>query len=644
MFDSADTVSQPNAGSPISASNLLILSMWCGLLAGLLEVGSTFVKAHCWGADGFFKMSRHFLWLIPITDLTYFLVLGLFLTFVTMVSPRRGGWLSLHSVCALTMLPVLLILGSRISGFAWLLISLGISSHVVPRLVRNPGRFRRFAWISFPVVAALVTAIPLISLGSRSLKLRRELGRPVPQGVPNVLLIVLDTVRADRLSLYGYGRSTSPNLERLARRGVRFDAALATASWTLPSHASMFTGRWFHELSAGWMTPLDSTFPTLAEFLGSHGYATAGFAANTLYCAYDSGLDRGFTHYEDHVPPDFSFAMFGYADLTKRIAARLDGVRRFARSLLHRDLEWPFIDRLSPGRRKHGDLVNRQFLTWLSDREQPQRPFFAFLNYFDAHEAYVLPRGVKPRFKLDSENGTDLSFLHDTLDFHNLSEKQLAIASTAYDSCLAYLDDCLGSLVDELDRRGVLDNTLMIITADHGESFGVNGQFSHGGSLYRAETHVPLLILLPSRDRGSQVVSEPVSLRDLPATIVDELNMASDSPFPGRSLARYWNPSSLPGEPRESTPPLSEIGLPYPDPSSTKTRVARGPLAALKISKYTLIYNYGDRSEELYDRERDPQELHNLAAEQAMIPMVKKMEETLNQLTQGPLTPGRFKP
>src|SRR5262249_52911283 len=119
----------------------------------------------------------------------------------------------------------------------------------------------------------------------------------------NVLLLVLDTVAADHLGLYGYDRPTSPTLDELATRGIRFDRAQATSSWTLPSHASMFTGRWPHELSVGWITPLDAARQTRAEYLGSRGYATAGFTANYWYCAADSGLNRGFSVYHDYVFP-----------------------------------------------------------------------------------------------------------------------------------------------------------------------------------------------------------------------------------------------------------------------------------------------------------------------------------------------------
>ena len=108
------------------------------------------------------------------------------------------------------------------------------------------------------------------------------------------------TRSAQNLSLYGYGRPTTPNLEGLAARGVRFRHAFATSSWTLPSHASLFTGRWPHELSAGWKTPLDDTHPTLAERLASLGYDTAGFVANLDYCGRETGLSRGFAHYEDY--------------------------------------------------------------------------------------------------------------------------------------------------------------------------------------------------------------------------------------------------------------------------------------------------------------------------------------------------------
>ena len=120
-----------------------------------------------------------------------------------------------------------------------------------------------------------------------------------PPGARNVMLIVWDTVRAYNLSPYGYPRNTTPNLARWAREGVRYSRALAPAPWTYPSHSCFFTGRWPYQLNSQWKFPLDAPDPTLAEYLASRGYQTAGFSANTNCCNYETGLGRGFAHFED---------------------------------------------------------------------------------------------------------------------------------------------------------------------------------------------------------------------------------------------------------------------------------------------------------------------------------------------------------
>ncbi len=184
----------------------------------------------------------------------------------------------------------------------------------------------------------------------------------------NVLLIVLDTVRAQSLSLNGYERETSPQLERLARRGLSFENAISTSPWTLPGHASMFTGRYPHEVSADWSVPLDATFPTLAEVLASNGYATAGFVANVGYCSYEHGLNRGFAYYSDY---QFSLGQFILSSSLGRTVASSDRLRRI--SGYHELLN-----------RRTAENINNDFLHWLSTRGR--QPFFAFLNYYDAHE------------------------------------------------------------------------------------------------------------------------------------------------------------------------------------------------------------------------------------------------------------------
>ena len=211
-------------------------------------------------------------------------------------------------------------------------------------------------------------------------------------GAPNIVLVVLDTVAAGHLGLYGYGRPTSPTLDELARSGIRFDAARSASSWTLPSHATMFTGRWPHELSVGWVNPLDRTHPTVAEYLGARGYATAGFVANNLYCAADSGLHRGFATYRDYIFPGLT--AMKPAVLADRIVEGLHAIEQLLEDQWAIDIFFPVVQRLWLGvnvNRKDAATVNREFFDWLSRRGGPDRPFFAFLNDFDAHGPYQLP-------------------------------------------------------------------------------------------------------------------------------------------------------------------------------------------------------------------------------------------------------------
>jgi arylsulfatase A-like enzyme len=220
--------------------------------------------------------------------------------------------------------------------------------------------------------------------GVEGVKQWRETGRPLPPaGAPNVLLIVLDTVRADHLSVYGYPRGTTPTLERLAARGIRFDEARAPAPWTLASHASFFTGRWPHELGVQWLTPWQGNFPTLAEYLGARGYATAGFVANAGYCSYETGLARGFTHYEDYVLARLgSLRTAGLVDAAVKTFGELTLPLDQGRLHSPRDVvgDWFFS-----GERKRAEQINRDFLDWFARRREPGRPVFVFLNYLDTH-------------------------------------------------------------------------------------------------------------------------------------------------------------------------------------------------------------------------------------------------------------------
>ncbi|MGH7657200.1 MAG: sulfatase, partial [Gemmatimonadales bacterium] len=327
----------------------------------------------------------------------------------------------------------------------------------------------------------------------RGLAERRALARlpNASAGAPNILLIILDTVRASSLSLYGYDQPTTPGLDQRAKRGAVFDRALSTTSWTLPSHASMFTGRYPYNFPASWEIPLGSEFPTLAEVLQEHGYATGGFVANLLYTQRESGLARGFIHYED-----FRVSREQLKEST---------------ALGQRIYEWQggWVSAKRAYDRKPGEEVSSSFLRWVDQTRDA--PFFAFLNYYDAHVPYRAPQPWRDRFKTGRRD------------------------RDRYDASIAFLDQEIDGLLEELQARGHLENTIVVLTSDHGELFGEHGLEGHGNGLYDPTLHVPLVIWYPPVVQTGRRIERPVTLRDLPATLLDLAGIANH-PLGGTSL------------------------------------------------------------------------------------------------------------
>jgi arylsulfatase A-like enzyme len=638
--------------SPLGLLSTLLLSAWCGLVAGLLEVATILLRKALFDSNQLFGMSRHFVWMIPLIYLCLFIMLGMLGCFAHLERTGHGRRLFSRVLCALTLLPIALVAFPQIYYLAWLAVALGAGVRLVPWIERHARAFRSLVQVSFPLALGIVAILWASLWVPDQTKQSQENARPLPPaGSPNVVLIVMDTVAAGHLSLHGYQRPTSTTLIELAEHAIKFDSAQAAAPWTLPSHASMFTGRWMHELSVGWLTPLDKARPTLADFLGAKGYATAGFVANTPYCANDSGLDRGFTLYRD-----FGSAELSVLKLTALLGPAIPAIRTLlsplddspesdrALSVFRRLGRWIAADR------KTAAQVNREFVGWLSQRPQPARPFFAFLNYFDAHYPYQLPKGRFRRFSGTPMN-PDQSALLDSwwdIDKKSLPPQQVAFAAGAYDDCIADLDEQLGKLIDKLRRRGDLDRTWLIIASDHGESFGEHtGIFCHGTSLYQTELHVPLLIVPPGGRAAGRVVKDAVSLRDLAATIVDVTGQNADSPFPGQTLARFWNGTRAQPRPSSDDRALAEV---VPNPNQTENRNSAGapqpnwPLGSLHETGWSYIRREGNVREELYHLRDDPKEERNLAADQAAQSTLERMRQALGQITAGPLMPNRFKP
>jgi len=639
MSFAPDSAEAKRYAKGIRPAQALALSIWCGLAAGLLEVAARVWCRAIDPTDRLYWMSRHFVWLTPLANMLVFSCAGLSWAIITRLWPRLGGRLGPRIFCALVILPLLMVAVPQIFTEAWFIVALGTACQVVPWLERRPTKVRRLLLWSFPGLAGLVVILAGSVFGGDWLKQRRENGRALPsEASPNVLLIVLDTVRADHLSLYGYERSTTPNLERLAKRGIRFDDARATAPWTLASHASVFSGRLPHELGAKWVTPLLTSFPMLAEYLGARGYATAGLAAN-VYCSYDTGLARGFTYFEDYVLEGLGFLRTAVlvSEFFKTLYALDPYIVASPFAPVRKIVPWFYS-----GVRRDAASINRGFLDWLERRPQPDRSFFVFLNYFDAHAPYKLPDQAAPHFGRKAETSDEIWVVYERwtdIDRLSLEPHYLMLARDGYDNCVSYLDEQLGVLFDELQRRGVLEKTLVVITSDHGEGLGEHDLFDHGESLYNTEIRVPLLFIPPSGSRSAKVVRDTVSLRDLPATIVELVGLQKGAPFPGRSLAGMWRDSPPGTAPVLSDGAISELEKPNPQkPNQGRSPAQPGPLISLAEGDFVYIRNDGDGSEELFNQRDDPRELSNRARQDAFKPVLERFRNRVARLK--PSDPG----
>jgi arylsulfatase A-like enzyme len=608
---------EPPAASPsggLAPRDILLFAVWIGLASGLLELGVIHVQdlldPKVTVED--IRTNQHYPWMVPLSTLALVLLPGL--AAAAAVRLRAGGVWSRHVPAALVgtglIGPLLAVRGLHAGACA--LLAGGASVQLGPILRDRRAFAARLARWTLPVLAAIVAGLGLSRGG---LVFRGEAAAlaglpPAPPAAPNVLFIVLDNVRADHLSLYGYHRPTSPFLERLARRGIRFDHARAPAPWTLPSHASMLTGRWPHELSCNADHPLDQAHPTLAEFLAGHGYATAGFVGNTYYCNAWYGLDRGFARYED---------FYQNTEVSLREIARASALGSVLAEAVGIPIETPGGSRS----RKTAAMINRDALQWIDSHRD--RPFLVFLNYYDAHEPFNPPEGYPRRFGLSALDRSQRAFIQkrlrrvgqlqarDPAQAERALQEGAELLRDSFDDCIAYLDSQLERLFDELERRGILDKTLVVVTSDHGEHFGERGLFTHGNSLYRPLLDVPLVIVLPGQRAAGRVVDVPVSLRALPATIAGCLGLEAQSPFPGPSLGPLWQSEGGFGTHRAAEHrPLSEVEHQRKVPPSPHIPASLGPLWAVVAGGKTYIRR-ADGREELYDFHADPFEANNLA-------------------------------
>ncbi|HEV7732826.1 MAG TPA: sulfatase [Candidatus Binatia bacterium] len=326
-----------------------------------------------------------------------------------------------------------------------------------------------------------------------------------PPNAPDVVVVVLDTVRADHVSAYGYERPTTPNFDALAADGLLFLEAISPATWSLPSHASLFTGRFASAHAAhDEHRYLDPGSSTLAETLAAAGWDTRSFTANA-WISDGLGMIRGFAWTDE--------------------AWRNGDVARSMHSM-HRVLERFGIGPLDKG----GAGVAATFDAWFMARPADAPPAFVFLNFIEAHFPYhQLPASYLGRFTttpLSTLRRLSLQLVAAEFGGPAPDVETARVDATAmYDAGILYADALLGQVVEAIRRRGTLDRTIIVVLADHGELLGEHGEFGHGHSVYEPVLHVPLLVRYPPVVRTGRA-SQPVSSAGVYATICDLLGIA----------------------------------------------------------------------------------------------------------------------
>jgi arylsulfatase A-like enzyme len=588
---------------------------WFGLVTGLLE-GTGFLafqKLDWLNWDmALMTIAHEIVWISALFDLLLFGVLGLALATLARLCPKLP--VTRQAVFLFAFLSFLdwLSLTGRIRTRPVLLLAAGLAVALGRWFHKHEATALRFWRRSLPWVAA-TAVLALVGIeGGLWLQERSAIAQlpALPTGSPNILVIVVDTLRADHLSCYGYARSTSQNLDYVARQGVLFESAFAGSSWTLPSHASLLTGRYPYEHGADSTKPLDGRYPTLAEALRALGYRTAVVSANNIIFCRGKGFGRGFIRFEDY--------FHSAADMAVRtLYGRM--INKFVlRHLGFEDL----------AARKRAAEVNRSALRWI-DRHRA-KPFFAFLNYFDTHDPYLPPQPYRNKFSESKNPGGILNFRMDRIH-PKMTPEQVQSEIDAYDGAIAYVDDHIGQLFAELHRRGIAQNTLVVITSDHGEAFGEHGLFTHRKMLYREVIQVPLIIWWPEHVPAGVRVTRPVTNVALPATVMDLVGAGGQAQFPNLSLTGLWK---FPVAQNDCPYPLAELAQ-EPSTKSFQFPAYHGWLKSLMSSQWHYIV-HEKLGVELYDWKNDPREVHNLVATPEGQAVVSSLRVRLqSQLSQG---------
>jgi arylsulfatase A-like enzyme len=482
---------------------------------------------------------------------------------------------------------------------------------------------------------------------------------------PDIIFIVLDTQRADRLGSYGYDKPISPNLDRFAAQSILFEQAVAPAQWTVPSHASMFSGLYpsAHQVLQS-SQRLSPGHPHIAEFLSSAGYETVGFCNNPLVGILNNGLKRGFKHFYNYGgavpstprssskwPQPLNILAEYYTQGLRKISYPIQnffGKSDLAFQISLNAFLTPLWSKMAnfkgQNERSVKDVVD--FLQ-IRDQRGAQQPLFLFLNLMETHLPFWPPGkfvdDVMPYFRENKEARTIMrtwnkeAYRWAAPLAEPLGELEYKVLNDMYDAEVAYQDSYLGSLLDTIQNRTRKNNTLTIIVADHGDGIGDHGYMGHAFVAYEELVHVPLIINWPGVWLNPSQIAAPVSTRRVFHTIMDaaghwpqeiESNILKES----RKLS--LRNSVMDRDPENKTA-LSEV---YPPLNFVRAIEKRQPellrefrclderFAIVRQDKDSIfkLIQLDSRPHELFDLRADSQELNNIIKKEL------KLSELLN--------------
>ena len=412
---------------------------------------------------------------------------------------------------------------------------------------------------------------------------------------PNVLIIVWDTVRADRMSLHGHTAITTPHLDAYARTARVFEQAISPGFWTLPAHASLLTGLPVTAHGATWQTPwLDDEFTTMAEWFVQHGYASYGWSTNPNLHPGRNTI-QGFQTYQHPFGDDSNPWREPVLSATRK---RMDPA----------DASTPSSPAWS-GKKKTaatiaGPVAPGAFVDWLHQGRPVEQPFWALINLMETHDPRFPTSDTRTAILADRAeaslalNASPGRMRRATPGAAPYSEDEREILRSVYDATLADLDASTHDLLTTLTRLGALENTIVVITSDHGELLGEHGLYRHNRSLYDPLVHVPLVVsyppaVTPGRHAG------PVSTASVFATVAGLAGL----PLP--EVPQMMRGSLLDAD--ATTPVFTECLEPVGDRKDgdpdTMWRTSRAV-----VSQGWKLISYDDGAVELFDRSTDPGE------------------------------------